>query len=484
MKPTQIGIALLAVVATSILILAAIAPRDANQFVPHDRQEVLFWHFWGGEDRAVVEEVVRRFNESQEKHFVRAVAMPGNNLDVKLFLAVTGGDPPDVVNQDDPIIADWAERGALAAIDELASADEVRELREWLFPAARALGEYDGRLYGLCNALDVRALYYNQTLLDEKSLKPPQTPDDLSEIARRLSAVDERGRRVRFGFLPDARRLWAWGIVFGGEFILGADRGVAIESDEMVAALDWMQSFSREFGAEQIAAFRTGDQSLPGKPFPLLAIGDESPHGRYAVIMDGQWRVRDIAESKRERQSRGLPVADYGVCPLPHPPGGRPNAGWVNGNFFVVPRGAKNPQGAWEFMKFWSGFKGHEAHAATTCRAGGWIPVSQQVVDRPEFQNYLDEQPLFRTFVELAASENQRPIPVVPGAPLLNREIINVGGQAMANENAAPRELLKAAAERINEHLQRSRVRHFKLQSSADKRFSSLARFRPPKIEV
>ena len=53
--------------------------------IPADRSEVVFWHFWGGEDRDLVEDVVRQFNESQNEFYVRAVAMPGNNLQAKLF---------------------------------------------------------------------------------------------------------------------------------------------------------------------------------------------------------------------------------------------------------------------------------------------------------------------------------------------------------------------------------------------------------------
>ena len=30
--------------------------------------------------------------------------------------------------------------------------------------------------------------------------------------------LDAEGRVTRFGYLPDPRRLWAWGIVFGGSF--------------------------------------------------------------------------------------------------------------------------------------------------------------------------------------------------------------------------------------------------------------------------
>jgi len=135
--------------------------------MPPDRSEVVFWHFWGGMDRPVVEEICARFNASQQEFYVRPVAMPGNNLDLKFFLSVAGGDPPDLLNQDDPIVADWAHRGALVPLDEMANDEEIAELESWLFPAAREIGSYKGRLYALCNGLDVRALYYNADVLED-----------------------------------------------------------------------------------------------------------------------------------------------------------------------------------------------------------------------------------------------------------------------------------------------------------------------------
>ena len=348
---------------------------DDRRNVPGDREEVVFWHFWGGRDRAVVEEIVGRFNRSQDAYHVRAIAMPGNNLDLKLFLSVAGGDPPDVVNQDDPIVADWAHRGALVPLDELASAEEIANLDEWLFPSARRLGSYQGRMYALCNGLDIRALYYNETLLAEHGLKPPRTIDELDTIAKSLSPPDQTDRRERFGYLPDPRRLWAWGIVFGGEFYDEDAGEITADSEPVIRALEWMASYSDRYGPHMVQSFRTGDQALSGASFPLLN------SRRYAVIMDGQWRVRDVRAYVKAERDQGRTPDRIGVTPLPAPNGGRTNAGWVNGNFFVVPRGSRCPRGAWEFMKFWSGFSGNEPEAARglccwwmdSRFAGGWL---------------------------------------------------------------------------------------------------------------
>jgi len=431
-----------------ISVLGCVPPQTET-----DRAEVVFWHFWGGRDRPVVQQIVDRFNASQQQYLVRPIAMPGNNLDLKFFLSVVGGDPPDLVNQDDPIVADWAHRGALLPLADLATPQELVELRGWLFPAAVRLASYRGHLYAMPNGLDIRALYYNKTLFEEYGLSPPKTLADLDEIAVAISPPQESKRLDRVGYLPDPRRLWAWGPVFGGKFanLTASHPQAAITADDpaILRALEWMAGYAERYGPGRVTAFRSGDQALTGALFPLLA------DRRYAVIMDGQWRVRDIFEARQLAASNGQPIDEYGVVPLPPPPGGCQQAGWVNGNFFVVPRGARNRAGAWEFMKFWSGFGGYEAEAARACAAGGWIPVSQSVVNQPLYQAYLKRTPLMATFVELAGSDNQLPTPALPVAPFFYREVVGAAQDVMYR-GAEPESRLHQAADRVRKQLQRT----------------------------
>jgi multiple sugar transport system substrate-binding protein len=445
-RRSQIALGLLIVVT---LTMAALWDRSSARWhVPRDRGEVVFWHFWGGKDRTVVENIAERFNASQNRYFVRPIAMPGNNLDLKFFLSVAGGDPPDVVNQDDPVVADWAHRGAILSLDELATTEEISQLERSLFPAAREIGSYNGRLYALCNGLDVRALYYDATLLDERGWSPPRSLVELDRLALAIAPAGNRPQE-RYGYLPDPRRLWSWGIVFGGRFYDAAQGRITADDERIVAALDWMASYSRRYGADQVSRFRKGDQALPGASFPLF-------EGRYAMIMDGQWRVSEIATVEAAARERGGAARRYGVVALPPPPGGQENAGWVNGNFFVVPRGANNPRGAWEFMKFWSGAAGHEGDAARACAEGGWIPSSQAVVEHPVFQAHLRRMPLFARFVELAGSPSQVPTPAIPGAQYLQDEVIRAADDAIYKLKP-PRDALRDATRRAQARLEAAR---------------------------
>ena len=346
------------------------------------------------------------------------------------------------------MIPDWAHRGVIQPLENVAIEAEVAALREWWLPAAKRLSLFEGQVFGICNGLDIRALYYNQTMLENHGLEPPNSICDLDRIAEVISPPGKSGYS-KLGYLPDSRRLMAWQAVFGAKSISGNEISrkigldLELDSSESIAALRWMASYRSRYGADQIAEFRKTDQSLPGGIFPLLPFSDDETEGRYAVIMDGQWRVRNIKAFQEMRRTKNLSVPKFGVCPLPAPVtnNAKPNAGWVNGNFFVVPSGAKNPRGAWAFAKFWIGVTDRRV-AADTCRRGGWIPVSRSVISTESFQAYLNENPMFRTFVELANSPNQHPTPPVVGAGQIKRALEDAGYRAMYDADSDSAELL------------------------------------------
>jgi multiple sugar transport system substrate-binding protein len=215
--------------------------------------------------------------------------------------------------------------------------------------------------------------------------------------------------------------LWAWGVVFGGQFFnpeaTSPERMITADSPEIVRALQWMEGYSQRYGTSALAEFRSRDQALNGYSFAMLR------DRRYAVAVDGQWRARDIADLQARYEGQNLPLDQYVVAPLPTIDGGRRNAGWISGHVFVIPRDADNREGAWEFARFWAGIGAAERNAAAICASGGWIPASQGVVDQPAYQAALKREPMLRQFVELAASENQIPIPSIPAASYYVQQI-------------------------------------------------------------
>ena len=93
--------------------------------------------------------------------------------------------------------------------------------------------------------------------------------------------------------------------------------------------------------------------------------------------------------------------------------GGRDRAGWSNGNFMIIPAGAKHADGAWEFIKFWSGLAEPE-RAAEFYTWGGWLPLNTHVAQSPIYRKYVEDHPTFQTFLDILPSPNIEPTPPVP----------------------------------------------------------------------
>jgi ABC-type glycerol-3-phosphate transport system substrate-binding protein len=84
----------------------------------------------------------------------------------------------------------------------------------------------------------------------------------------------------------------------------------------------------------------------------------------------------------------------------------------------IIPRGAKSPEGALDFIKFWSGFTDPE-QAAKFHNWGGWLPMFPEVAAAPDYQAYIEKFPQFKTFLDLLPSENLIPMPPVTFQPLI-----------------------------------------------------------------
>jgi len=420
------------------------------------RTEVVLWHFWGGADLEVVRDVVARFNTAQTEYRVREIAMPGNNLRAKLFLSAAGGEPPDLINIDDPVVADWYELGLVSSVDEIVSAEEAEKISEQLFPAARQLSSYSGKLVGICNGLDVRALYFNRSFLEQQGWAVPKTLEQLDQLNEQVGKLGLS--QPRFAFLPTPRRALFFVNLFGGTVWDFASERPQLDSPAAVASLAWLQDYSRRYGAGDVAAYRQSDQSLPGKVFPLLPQADDQQVGRYVFSLDGQWRVRDLQAFRKQRAARGLSSPAFDVIPLPPPSSILANnsqepGGWVNGNVFVFPRGGRTSPGAIAFAKFWIGLSNSQT-AAEVAIAGGWIPVTPAVVSEAKYQAALAADPIFRQFVQLASSPQLQPTPVVRGAGYLQRLLESTAERVASDPSLSPEQELKAANRQLEDYLQ------------------------------
>jgi multiple sugar transport system substrate-binding protein len=375
------------------------APQPSRAPLP-GRTPVRFWHMWTGEWKDVIDKIADRFNQSQSEFDVQALSVPTQGADVKLLLAAAGGDPPDVMAQWNPVIPTWANNGLLTPLDSLMTPEEHSRFEQEAYPVVKRLGEYKGHLYGLTIGLNIHACYYRPDHFREAGLDPdhfPTTMEELVAVGEKLNRFDKAHNLTRIGFMPKDFRHMA--PIFGGGFY-DWDRGeLTIKTEQNLRALTFLADERRKLGFSNVVRFESGlNTGGFSVEWPFIS-------GAYSVLIDGQWRVEQVGKF--------APNLEYRVAPIPPPKGGRKLSGWSNGNFLVIPKAAHHRDGAWEFVKFWSGLEQPE-RAAEFYTMGGWLPLSPAVANAPKYQEYLRKYPQFRTFLEILPSENIQPLPPVP----------------------------------------------------------------------
>jgi multiple sugar transport system substrate-binding protein len=392
-------ISLKAVLASAFLVaaVAVLAPPPAPLQHNPARKPVYFWHMWSGEYQPVVENICRRFNESQSTYEVIPLQIPANDSQTKFLLSAAGGLAPDLVSQWNPILGMWSDRKLLTPIDELMTpADRDRYLRE-AYPVMRQHAVYRGRIMALIAGVDVQACFYRldhlrEVGVDENHL--PKTLEDVVALGKKLDRYDKDGRLTRIGFLPAYFENYVPS--FGGKF--NDANGPLLGTKEQRAALRFVTETYKRLGFQNVTRFKSGLPADSETNAPLLA-------GNFSIVVDGQWRVKQAADF--------APNLQYTVAPLPPPAGGLPLASLTGPNYMVIPRSARDPQGALAFLKYWIGMDDREAGGHNVADMG-WLPYCDGVAHSKTYQAYLKKYPHFKTFVDLVASPNMAIPPVGP----------------------------------------------------------------------
>jgi multiple sugar transport system substrate-binding protein len=423
-----------------VIAVAAIAAVFAlQQPTPRrypNRIAVHFWHRWGGEWAKVVDNICQRYNESQDKYEVIALGVSGGS-DIKFRLGVLGGDPPDVMSMWNGAIPDMADNGLLTDLQTLMSPADKDYFFNQSYPVVRDSGIVNGKVCGVTIGSDLYALYLNVDQLKAAGLdadNPPKTLEELCDWGEKLTVRDKSGNVKRLGFLLNQLDYLAYS--FGGGLWDSETQRIVTNSQDNIRALQAISDFRQRMGQDKVQRFQASLNSgsdTGGWPFIT---------GELAMTLDGQWRVEEIRKYS--------PKMRYRVIPIPPPAtNGRPLGGCLTGNFMIIPTTARQKEGAWDFIRYWSGFSDLEA-SAQCFNDGGWLPLSPKVVQTKTFQKWLQENQQFQTFLDIAASANCQPLPPVPYLQYL------LDGVAKAEDRTVRGELSpKAALDDLNRVMQR-----------------------------
>jgi ABC-type glycerol-3-phosphate transport system substrate-binding protein len=407
-----------------------------------DKVHVVYWEKWSGAEAAAMQTTVDAFNASQDRIVVEFLSVSG--IDRKTILATAGGDPPDVAGVWVQNLASWADLNALTPLDELMRLDGTTpsEFLSRYEPSYADATEYNGHVYALFATPASMALHWNKAAFRAAGLdpeRPPATILELYEYSRRLTRRDPgSGALTQVGFLPQDPGWWPWSFprYFGGD-LLGADGSITYAGvPENLASMRWVQSYTELYGLDDLKRFASGFGGFGSPQFPFFA-------GRTTLVFQGVWLNNYLRQY--------APNLEYGVAAWPAVKPGEAPFTIVEGDMLVIPRGAKHPREAWEFLKYVNS-SNPEATTREELR-GIELTCFLQEKSSPlrHWSPFFSQQhphPFISVFRELARSPRADHVPAMPVWQEYQREI-NIAFDQVRLLQSSPEVAMAYAQQRV-----------------------------------
>ncbi len=147
--------------------------------------EISIMAIWGGAEQESFQAVIDGFTDLYPNVTV-SYTSGGDNLAPLLSSAVEGGNPPDIAAVGQPgLMQGFAEQGAIQPIDDLRD-----EIVDSFGESVADVGAVDGTQYGVMfKGANKATIWYNVASFEEAGVEPPETWEELLEVASTLKAA-------------------------------------------------------------------------------------------------------------------------------------------------------------------------------------------------------------------------------------------------------------------------------------------------------
>ncbi len=343
------------------VLFTAFAPASAVQaaapVAPVAAEKQITWATIAGFYTDWAENVAKDF-EKKTGYKVNIVKMDLPTMYEKEVLDMVGGTGAyDVITWNVSWKAEWANNGYLLPLDDYIAKEDPKELDFGdITPIlVKTGGGWGGKTYGLPYYTYTQGMFYRCDLFEDPTemanfekkygykLDIPTTYDQMADIAQfftRKAGDTLKGQKLdkdmfgigtmsgRFTNLFDEVNMIAWGM--GGD-VINKDGTPGVDDAAYVKALT--------YDVEKLVPYAPPGSLTGSYDFVVSQLNSG------LIAMTGPFYLDQWANAvKTEKQIPGSEV-----CAAPNPSGGRVWAGAFN---IGVPKASKNPDMAWQFMKF------------------------------------------------------------------------------------------------------------------------------------
>jgi multiple sugar transport system substrate-binding protein len=279
-------------------------------------------------------QLAKGFNASHKNLKVNVVPVADADYITKLATAIRAGTEPDLTSLDDVDSEIFIAKNEFLNVTK-----EVNALsyKDKLSPGALKLATSNGQYYGVPDFADMSVLWYNKTLFKQAGLsQPPATLPQILTDAQKIKALG--GRNYGFSFAGDCPGCLTFtlmpNVYAGGDDVLSGQPGHEKATVAGNKSLQATLQLYHELWADKVvpANDQTQNGTTWGKDFQAGHIG----------MLPGGYGAAASAPAKM--------LSQFAIAPLPGPTGNYST--YDGGANFGIPAGAKNPAGAWEFVKY------------------------------------------------------------------------------------------------------------------------------------
>lgn len=385
--------------------------------------KITFWHGINPpENRDIFQDLVAKFNQEHPDIEVEAlyIGQPDAQLP-KIFAATVSNEPPDILWYVPQITGKLAQLDALLPLETWLSNSPVKDEIDPAMWESMVLGEH---ILSVPLATNNTAVFYRPSLFAKAGItKTPTTWTELKLAAQKLTQDTDGDRRNdRYGmFLSLGKGEWtvfAW-LPFiysaGGELLSGNQANLVNEG--AIAAL--------QLGADLVRD-RVAMLSPPERGYEI----DNFISGKAAMQITGPWTLAQLKTTD----------IDYDVFPIPV---AKTPAAVIGGeNLFVFKTTPEREQAALQFLEYVLS----EPFQTTWALKTGYLPVNLKSQQSPEYQQFIQENPVLKVF--LSQMEWARSRPIIPQYTRLS-ENLGRAIEASLLGKQTPEDALKRSQQRL-----------------------------------
>lgn len=388
---------LLAPLLVVLIVVASLSGgcREGTRGVRHTsdgRILVTLWHSMGAPLSTSLQDIVNRFNASQDTYEVETIYQGSYTDSInKLIASIRSNNVPTLIQLDDVSTQIMIDSEEITPIQKFIDEDHY-DLSDF-DPKVLSYYRIGGTLYSMPFNLAGPILYYDKELFREAGLdpeRPPATLEEVREYSERLVQRDADGNATRYGIaLHISPWIFEQMLAKQGALYVNHENGrdgrateAVFDSEEGRKILRWYKEM-----IDDGLALNAGTDSATA----MLSIST----GQAAMAMES---TAALSAAVALMSVSGEDPARLGTGPLPAP-ASEAEGGIVLGgaSFWLLRRLPEEEQrGAWEFIKFAASPEQQAQWHADT----GYFPSRLSAYDLPAAVDRERRYPQFKTAID------------------------------------------------------------------------------------